>query len=211
MMGKILIFGDSIAYGKWDHEGGWVTRLRRIIDSDYNIGKGGNLLVYNMGIPGEVATRMLRRVQSELFERIDPQETNVVLIAIGINDSCPNNRIQGYQTPEPEFKQTITQMIEIARSQNCKVGILGLTPVNPEKSKGLKFTNPEVQRYDAYLTEVAAQQNVPKLEIFEELLANGFSQMLVDSVHPDAAGHEILTQKVKNFLEDSSLLKLVTS
>lgn len=48
-MGKIIVFGDSIAYGKWDHEGGWVCRLRKYVDNMYNIGKNGNLQVYNMG------------------------------------------------------------------------------------------------------------------------------------------------------------------
>ena len=33
-MDKILIFGDSICYGKWDKEGGWVTRLRKYIDQN---------------------------------------------------------------------------------------------------------------------------------------------------------------------------------
>ncbi|MBU4142033.1 MAG: hypothetical protein V1732_05890 [Patescibacteria group bacterium] len=31
-MSQILIFGDSIAYGKWDKRGGWVTRLSNFID-----------------------------------------------------------------------------------------------------------------------------------------------------------------------------------
>ncbi len=29
---KILIFGDSIAHGVWDREGGWAQRLRRFLD-----------------------------------------------------------------------------------------------------------------------------------------------------------------------------------
>lgn len=31
-MAKILVFGDSIAYGKWDSDGGWVARLRKYVD-----------------------------------------------------------------------------------------------------------------------------------------------------------------------------------
>ena len=31
-MGRILIFGDSITYGAWDKEGGWVQRLRKFLD-----------------------------------------------------------------------------------------------------------------------------------------------------------------------------------
>ena len=28
----LLVFGDSITYGAWDLEGGWVQRLRSFID-----------------------------------------------------------------------------------------------------------------------------------------------------------------------------------
>ena len=65
-MDKILVFGDSIAYGKWDNHGGWVARLREYVDKKFNIGKGGNVQVYNLGIPGEVAVRMVDRVKQEL-------------------------------------------------------------------------------------------------------------------------------------------------
>ncbi len=56
-MGKFLVFGDSIAYGKWDSKGGWVARLRDYIDEKYNLNKTGNVQVYNLGIPGEVVVR----------------------------------------------------------------------------------------------------------------------------------------------------------
>jgi len=29
-MVNILVFGDSITYGAWDEEGGWVQRLRKL-------------------------------------------------------------------------------------------------------------------------------------------------------------------------------------
>ena len=48
---NILVFGDSIAYGKWDEQGGWVQRLRKYIDKKYNlIDEPKSWLVYNLGI-----------------------------------------------------------------------------------------------------------------------------------------------------------------
>ncbi|MBP9816303.1 SGNH/GDSL hydrolase family protein, partial [Candidatus Woesebacteria bacterium] len=68
-MDKILVFGDSIAYGKWDSKGGWVARLRNYIDTTYNLNKEGNVQVYNLGIPGEVVPRLAERFSSELTMR----------------------------------------------------------------------------------------------------------------------------------------------
>src|SRR3972149_6113032 len=104
MLDKIFVFGDSISYGKWDVEGGWVARVRRYIDEKYNIKDRANLQVCNLGIPGEVAVRMVDRVEEELaFRHVDPEDDILVIFAIGINDSCPNNWMTEKQTSEKDF------------------------------------------------------------------------------------------------------------
>lgn len=210
-MGKMLVFGDSIAYGKWDSEGGWVIRLRNYVDEKYNITKGNNLLICNLGIPGEVAPRLAERFTTELKFRIEPADKNVVLIAIGVNDSCPNNWMTNKQTSEDEFKNAIHKMVEVAKKMNCKVALIGLTPVNPEKSKGLLFTNKEVKKYDDYLSDIAKEKSLLKLELFDKLLKTGFGNLLVDSVHPNDKGHKKMTEAVIQFLNNNSLIEYCAS
>lgn len=210
-MGKIVVFGDSISYGKWDSEGGWVARLRKYVDETYNIGKGGNVQVYNMGIPGEVSTRMLVRVELELRMRIEQEENNLVIFAIGTNDSCPNNWMTKEQTPPEAFKQAIISMVTIAQKQNCKVACVGLIPVNPAKSKGLLFTNEEVKKYDGFIAEVCQEMSIPKLDLFDELMQQNFPELLVDAAHPNNEGHNIMAEKIKMFLDQQNLLSYCRS
>lgn len=167
-MDKMLIFGDSLVYGKWDSEGGWAARLRKYVDEKYNLGKTGAFLVYAQGIPADLATLTASRLENELVERINPNDKNLVILAIGVNDSCPNNLKRGKQTPEADFKKALRQMIDTVKKYNCQPLFIGLTPVNPAKSKGLQFTNEEVKIYDQYFSEVCKIDKVPKLDLFED-------------------------------------------
>ncbi|HEX7041910.1 MAG TPA: GDSL-type esterase/lipase family protein [Patescibacteria group bacterium] len=210
-MSKIIVAGDSIAYGKWDSKGGWVARLRNYIDENYNIGKGGNFQVYNLGIPGEIVPRLSERFEKELEMRLPENEKtnkkNLVIFAVGINDSCPNNWLGLKQTPENEFKFSFENMINSARKYNCKMVVIGLTPVNSEKSKGLLFSDNEVKKYDRYLSEICRSNQIPKLELFDDLYSINFSNLLVDAVHPNDKGHEIMFEKIKEYLTSQKLFE----
>ena len=62
---KILVFGDSIAYGANDYElGGWVNRLRLDFDkkTDYEIE------VFNLGRSGEISEEVLNRFDLATFQ-----------------------------------------------------------------------------------------------------------------------------------------------
>ena len=205
-MDKILVFGDSIAYGKWDVKGGWVANLRKFIDETYNIGKNGNLLVYNLGIPSELAIGLEKRFTNELDSRINPEEKCLVVFAIGVNDSCPNNRYASRQTPEIEFKSVLKMMALYAKERNCKVAFIGILPVDPAKSKGLLFTNEEAYKYDQYISDVCNELEIKKLELFNKLIDIDFPNLLVDSAHPNSEGHRILSENIIAFLQEEKLL-----
>lgn len=199
-MDKILVFGDSIAYGKWDSQGGWVARLRSFIDTSRNLNKGGNVQLFNLGIPGEIIPRLSERFDKELTMRTFPGEKNLVIIACGINDSCPNNWMSNRQTDLEEFKAAYEKIITIARDHHCEIVTIGLAPVNIEKSKGTLFTNEEVKKYDHIIYDISSNNDVPVLQFFDELLQSNFADTLVDAVHPNDMGHEILFTKIKDFL-----------
>jgi lysophospholipase L1-like esterase len=205
-MDKILIFGDSISYGKWDSEGGWAARLRKYVDQKYNIGKKGNKQVYNLGIPGEVAERMVDRIECEMMPRLEDGKSTAVIFAIGVNDSCPNNWMSGRQTPRDEFKTALSRMIEIAKSHQCTVVCVGLTPVNPDLPGALSFSNEAVQQYDGYILEVCAEHNIDKLALFDDFMALSFPKLLVDRAHPNDEGHRMIAERVIAFLEERNML-----
>lgn len=199
MYDKVIVFGDSIAYGKWDSEGGWVARLRKYIDEKYNIGKGGNAHVYNYSIPGDYSTRLSKRLEFELKQTlIDPKEeiNNLILIAVGVNDSCTNNWLSGKQSPEAEFKKAFTHMINISKKYKCEIAIIGLTPVDPSKLNELLFNNEDIKRYDNYVNEVCESEEIVKIELFDYLMDKNYLELLVDFIHPNSEGHKMIFEKV---------------
>src|SRR5438270_8640503 len=85
---RVLVFGDSIAQGFWDTEGGWVATLSKhytelaLKDLRNNKQPG----IYNLRISGDTTRSLLARIESETKVRKWPGEPLLVLIAIGTND-----------------------------------------------------------------------------------------------------------------------------
>lgn len=214
-MSKILVIGDSISYGKWDSNGGWVARLRRYIDENFNIGKSNNFQVYNLGIPGDVVPRIAQRIENEILMRIPKEEKtndkNLILFAAGINDSCPNNWMTGKQTSEAEFKDALLTVINTAKRMQCSLLFVGLTPVNSERSKGLQFSNEEVRKYDRFILDVCSQNLIPMITLFDELEKSQFSEFLIDAVHPSNEGHAMLADKIIAYLKDNNFFTSLLS
>ncbi|MEI6650717.1 MAG: GDSL-type esterase/lipase family protein [Candidatus Moraniibacteriota bacterium] len=205
-MPNIFIVGDSIVYGKWDVEGGWAARLRKHIDERYNIGKRTGLLVHILGVPSEPVIRLADRIHNELAARIDKSGKNLLILASGLNDSCPNNKVTGELTPPVAFKESYSRLIDIGKEFGCTVLALGLTPVNPARSKGLLFSDELVAEYDGYITEVCREKGIAKLELLDTLTKENFADHLVDSAHPNSVGHERLFDLVLDYLEKEELI-----
>ncbi|MCX6743407.1 MAG: GDSL-type esterase/lipase family protein, partial [Candidatus Parcubacteria bacterium] len=86
-MHRILIFGDSITYGAWDKEGGWVARLRKFVDEKIFADPNYYNIILNLGISGNNSTDILRRFEFELQQRIKEEGEIVIIFAFGTNDA----------------------------------------------------------------------------------------------------------------------------
>ncbi len=84
---NICVFGDSIVWGAYDPEnGGWATLLRNYFesaDSPPYFREAGDVEVYNCGVSGDKTEDLLKRFEVEAQAR----EPNLIIFAIGINDS----------------------------------------------------------------------------------------------------------------------------
>ncbi|MBI4600195.1 SGNH/GDSL hydrolase family protein [Candidatus Uhrbacteria bacterium] len=121
---NICIFGDSIAWGANDFEyGGWPAHLR-----NYLYQKNGTK-VYALGISGDVTTEAVKRIASESEAR----EADIIIIALGINDSAWLKSKEERWTPLEEFKQNIALLYEKARMFTDKIFFIGLTPIDETK------------------------------------------------------------------------------
>jgi lysophospholipase L1-like esterase len=203
-MFKILVCGDSIAYGKRDAQWWRVARLRKRVDHTYNLGETcQNAQVYNLSIPGETALRMQKRFRAEVEARVvhpDPGLKISVIFALGINDSCAAPWIQGQQTPIDEFAQAMETMITHSRDAGHEVMVLWLTPIDETKIVS-KWSNQQIGLYDTVLVEVAKKYSVRYIPLFELFQSAWLVTKMSDGLHPDEHGHQKIFEIVKESLQ----------
>lgn len=116
---RILVFGDSIAQGFWDSDGGWVNRLRR----QYDLMKieGGHEdppTIFNLGISSNSSEDVVHRMEHEIIARQLPGEELCVVIAIGVNDSRLENN-KPYCS-EQQYRDNLEQIYKIAANMQRK-------------------------------------------------------------------------------------------
>src|SRR4051812_9348616 len=129
----IYCFGDSITYGEWDEQGGWVQRLRSAADQAYIAHRGAKTRVFNLGIPGDTAEDLLRRIEGEMAARFDPEVETMIIFDIGMNDSHYNTAEKKYFCEPHAFEVNIGRLVGIARKYTKKIAFVGLNPIDQRK------------------------------------------------------------------------------
>ncbi len=116
-MAQILVFGDSIVFGNWDLEGGWVQRLRKFVDQKIAASKFEiKCPVFNLGISGDTTEELLERFENEIRPReLDEKET-IILISIGINDSIFDLEKQKNWVSLDSYQKNLEQLIKKAKN-----------------------------------------------------------------------------------------------
>jgi len=206
-MQKIFVFGDSIAYGAWDPQGGWVERLRQWVFAttrgEYNLGT----FLYNLSVVGETTAELLRRFPAEIAAR---QSGDLLVFAAGINDA---QFVQGRPlTTSQAVRSTVRALIRQARAFAPRVCWVGLTPVEEARTTPIPwmpdraYRNATVEEVDAAIKQTAADEAVPYLDLFSAWTANrAYPQLLWDGIHPNTAGHAQICEGVKAFLPQHGL------
>lgn len=211
-MTQILIFGDSIVYGESDKEqGGWVARLRKFLDS-----KATETVywdVYNLGIPGNTSSDLVKRFDKETQARLDEQEEMVIIFAIGINDSqimLGKNKVS-----EEVFRNNLQTLLDKARRHTQKVIFVGLTPVDERKTSPLlwdkikSYKNDQIERYNSVIREHCGENRIPFIDIWAPFHQTDYKRLLEDGLHPNTLGHNLIYQEIKDFFIKKKIILLV--
>ena len=207
----IICFGDSITYGNWDPEGGWVGRLRNYLDTK-SLGayEGADLyskfytLTYNQGIPGDTSTGLFARFETELIPRFNPDEETIILFAIGINDSRFYRSTGKHETDLETFGQNIWDMWEIARGYSEDIAFIGLTPVDEDRTNPLYwetdavYKNEYIEKYDEVIREFCDYRKIPFIDIFSKMKNMNLHELLEDGIHPNGKGYEVIEEIVRS-------------
>ena len=216
-MTHILVFGDSIAGGAWDYEGGWVERLRMIInrnsvkairenaENDYNV-------LYNLSINSSTSQSIIKRLKSETKARDFENEKNIIIFDIGTNDcaymiSKKNNII----TAEV-FEKNLRELANIAGKIASKIVFLGITPVDEKKTdpipwaQDIYYKNEHIKQYNNIISKICAEKGAKFIDVFELFCKSDPKRLLEDGVHPNTEGHKIIFEIVKRFLEEKGII-----
>lgn len=128
-MVKILVFGDSIAWGAFDNEkGGWVERLKAHFLQNY---KEQGVGIYNFSVSSNDTRGVLKFLESDIdkINQIEKEDL-VLLFSIGSNDPKYIDEPNNVCISENEFDENLQKIIETAKKYSKKIIFTGLMKVN---------------------------------------------------------------------------------
>lgn len=196
---RIFFFGDSIALGCWDKEGGWVDRIHRLYNEEYITKKESKVQVYNLGIGSENSTGLLNRIDREIFARTNPSWSLSIVIAIGVNDTRAIKEPNNFETDIDSFKINIEKIINICFKYTKSILFVGLLPVATEcRFKDYFYCNERIQEYNQCLKFIAHKHNVLMADIFSDFEKSSAKQSFIgfDGLHPNSEGHQWISRRL---------------
>ncbi|MCL2280264.1 SGNH/GDSL hydrolase family protein [Candidatus Saccharibacteria bacterium] len=200
MMKRYLIFGDSLAYGAWDSEGGWADRLKRYLHQKSIDTETDRSQLFNLGIGGDNSRDILTRIETEIQPRLADFWTPVILISCGLNDTRIENG--DIVVKIEEFQHNLTKIFEIANKYSDEVYYVEMPPIpGVVRFKNFEFSDERTEKYMEIAKEISEQLGVKFIAVRDKYstkdIEEGFSRVLG---HPTNRSHEIIYQTVKKEL-----------
>ncbi len=199
---SVCVFGDSIAWGAYDPvNGGWVTLLRNYVEREWD--RLNDKSVYNLGINGETTSSLLPRFKLEFKAR----EPEIVIFALGINDSCFWN-VGGQQlVPIKAFQANLTQLTQQARVYTNQIIFVGLTPIDERVTHPFDnentFVASQTHQYDLAIKRHSLKHHLAYIDLSSYLTLEDID----DGVHPNTLGHQKIFDAVRPVVEKMLLSK----
>ena len=196
---RILVFGDSITWGAWDPEGGWVDRVKRYYSALRLESSDKKVQIFNLGIGGEKSAGLLARFDAEVQARTSSSWEFVFVFATGMNDSRAEDNTNNVLVSPAQYQANVSQITAKARAYSNKILWQGLTPVDESRmplNTRLYWSNQRTAEYDQALSEQLASPGFVKVDTFGSLQAQSTINdwLASDGVHPSAEGHAFIYQ-----------------
>ncbi|MFC1725457.1 GDSL-type esterase/lipase family protein [candidate division KSB1 bacterium] len=213
----IVAFGNSTTADRNGIEKVYARRLEELL-SERHI----NATILNAGIPGNTTEDARRRFKTEVIEK----EPDIVIIQFGLNDAAVDVHL-GKSKPrvsKERYRENLLYFINILQSEEIKVilmtpnpvrwtenlkSVFGKPPYDINNPKGFNLLSRE---YAQSVRVIAANTGTPLIDVyshFEYLEAAEditVSELLLDGLHPNDRGHEIiaglLTEKISGIVHD---------
>lgn len=217
----IVALGDSTTAPRDEILMVYPERIRHALEA-----AGNSVRVVNAGIPGDTTEGAKSRFQKDVLDH-DP---DLVVIQLGANDSAIDVWRQPPETAprisKEQYEENLRWMVETLQSAGAKVILMttnqfrwtpkmkelyGKPPYNPDDPEG--FTNATLRDYNAAVRKVAAEKNVPLIDIlaeydaYEKKTGKSPDTLLLDGMHPNDWGQEMVSDLLLPVIYDLLPLK----
>ncbi len=191
--GRVGIWGDSIVCGWNDiQKFGWVNRLKEYVNEELP----EDVSIFNFGIAGDTTDKLISRFESECKAK----EPEVIIFAIGINDTKYIKDSLHPKVTIEKFKKNLLKLIDTSHKYSTKIGFIGLTIVDESKTipwiTGKNYSNTNIRKYDLELENISKLHKINYLKMSDKLQVED----LDDGLHPNSQGHEKIYEKTKEFI-----------
>lgn len=217
-MSILLVLGDSMTYGHWDRQGGWVQRLRaflerRALESEnyHELNTRNYVVVYNLGIPGDTTDGVLKRFDREVAPRLDAEQDNIILIAIGINDSHLVPETNDHNVTLERFSTNLRRLIHRSKKLTDKIFFVGLTLVDESRYPDFwpnphVYKNAYIRKYDAEIKDVCTRYGLDFIDVLDVFSRSDYTSLLEDGIHLNDKGHELIEGIVREYLLQNGVI-----
>ena len=173
------------------------------------------LSVYNAG----VGSNTTKNARDRFAQDVLAHQPRVVVIQFGINDAAVDVWKQPPATaprvPLAEYEQNLRWMVTTLREQQAKPVLMttnptrwtsklrdlyGRPPYRPEEADG--FDAPVLASYNEVVRRLAKELAVPLVDVHGAFVAKGADEHLLDGLHPNDAGHQLITDRLMPILRE---------
>lgn len=195
-MTRLLVFGDSIAWGAFDMEKqGWINRLREYFEKN-----NFNISVYNCANSGETTNVLLTRLEIETKAKTWKGEDIILMFAYGTNDYTYVKSKQNYWTLKEDFPKNMIKMLSFSKNVAIKTFIISPLIIEEEKITPTPWDDDfytyekDIEECHNMLKKISLENNVEYIDLKEVIDKNDLS----DGLHPNSIGHQKIFEKIKD-------------
>ena len=196
---KIVAFGNSTTAPRNTIQKVYAARLQDTLTA-----LGINAVVINSGQggshTGSIKDNNFHKV-AHAMDRFDTAvsryHANWVIVSFGMNDSWQDNGMQGpSRISTDQYRDNLSYFIDQVRKNN---GRPILMTTNPTGKKYEQWRYDMLEKYMNITRSVAKNKKVPLVDVWDLFYKNvknqpgGVDALLLDGMHPNDAGHKIMS------------------
>jgi lysophospholipase L1-like esterase len=171
-----------------------------------------NRRVFNLGISGDTSSDVLKRVSGEVEVRCtDESSDNVLIIAVGVNDSLCDIATGVCRVPVEQTITNFTDILRLTKKYIDKIVFVGLAEVVDSRLNPIPwlpthtYSNRMIKTYNSVIASFAKDNNATFISL-EGVFGDATEACLPDGIHPNEEGHKLMYERIHGELLKAGIL-----